>query len=256
MIRRLLCLLMIGWLAVPAVHAEEPQRLSECRTVEQVEAMLLYPDEDISPVAAEKGLIRYISQDTNREPGFCAAYWLGGEPGSEFDLTLEADPYKNPYLYYARNMCTRAVYSMALSCLGVDLTPGAMTALLEKRDISAPYDEVTGKLPEIERVQFPAFVFQNMYEAYQSDPDHYSPIYLYIRRPNETTHALLVVAQREDGRFIVVDPKYHEIDGEPVHVYTIRLNPPYRYIVASDFQLEQAQSTVLGCCQWRLIDEE
>lgn len=259
MARRLLCLLALICLLAPPARAEEPLPLPECQTVEQVRSLLLHPDDQAQPVAAERGKIRYISQDAKRDPGFCPEYWYGGEPGSDLDLTLEISlhkgHFKEPYTYYARNMCTRAVYSMALSYLGVDLTPGAMSALLEKRDIPMHYEEVTERLPEIEQMTFLKDVFHNMFEAYRAD-SCYSPVYVYIRKPNRSTHCLLVVAQREDGRYIVIDPRYHAIDGESVHVYTIALNKRGEKIVASDFRNELKDSVILRCCQWRLAETE
>lgn len=255
MTRRLLWLLAFCLLLALPAHAEESLSLPQCQTVEQVVALLRYPADGAQPVDAERGFIRYISQDTTKEPDFCMAYWLGGEPGGDLDLTLEVGRFKKPYDYYARNMCTRAVYSMALSYLGIDMTPGGMSAMLEKRDISAPYDEVTDLLPELEQVTFSTYVFQSMFEAYQSDAG-YSPVYLYIRRPDNSTHALLVVARHENGRYIVIDPKYHEVKGEPVHVYTIALDKTCRKIVNSDFRAEQAGSKILQYHQWRLIETE
>lgn len=249
----LLCLLapLCAWTA----RAEEALSLPACDTVEQVEALLLYPQADGQPVGVERGWVRYLPQDTLKDPDFCTDYWLGGEPGSELDLTLEEDLHHKPYPYYARNMCTRAVYSMALSYLGIDLTPGGMSAMTGNRVVNAPYDETTDLLPEIERVAYSDNVFQRMFEAYQSDPG-YSPVYLQFKRPNGTTHAVLVVAQREDGRYIVIDPKYREVNRESVRVYTIALNKDKQLIIASDFRSEQYSSRVLACCQWRLIDME
>ena len=257
--RRLLCLLVLLCLLAPSVHAEEALTLPACKTVEEVKALLLHPDEDGQPVSVERGKIRYIAQDSKYDPDFCPMYWYGGEPGSELDLTVEISKLKGhfnePYNYYARNMCTRAVYSMALSYLGIDLTPGAMSALLNKRDIDMPYDEITKLLPEIESVSFSYDVFINMLEAYQTDSS-YSPIYLYIRRPNNTTHCLLIVARQEDGRYIVVDPKYHDLRKESIKVYTISLNKYGQKIYASDFHNELKDCVVLRCCQWRLVESE
>lgn len=253
--RRLLGLLALLCLLTPLALAQEPPALPACTTIEEVEALLLYPDGEAQPVEAQRGLIRYISQDIARDPDFCPDYWYGGEPGSELDLTLDKGPYNKPYAYSARNMCTRAVYSMALSYLGVDLTPGAMSAMLEKRDITMPYDEITGLLPQIESVAFSQQVFDSMFEAYQADSS-YSPVYLYIRRQNGTNHCLLVVGQREDGHYIVVDPKYHDRQGENVHVYTIALNRTHQFIVTSDFHAEHFRSTITRCCQWRLTETE
>lgn len=259
MTRRLLGLLALLCLLAPLARAEQPPTLPACQTVEEVRELLLLPGEEAQPAAVERGKIRYIFQDSISDPDFFPDYWYGGEPGSELDLTVEISKLKGhfnePYTYYARNMCTRAVYSMALSYLGVDLTPGAMSALLGMRDISMPYDEVTDQLPQIERVDFPQPVFDSMFEAYQNDGS-YSPVYLYFRRANGTTHCLLVVARREDGRYIVVDPRYHTINGESVRVYTIALNTTRQFIVTSDFRSEHVESTIIRCCQWRLIEEE
>ena len=255
MLKRIFCLLALGCLlALPAL-AEDMPSLPECQTVEQVEALLLLPGEDALPVDVERGYVRFISQDPNKEPLFCLDYWLGGEPGSELDLTLEEGPGHRPYQYYTRNMCTRAVYSMALSYLGVDLTPGGMSAMTGNRTIDTPYDETTDLLPELERVTYDADAFQRMFEAYQSDAS-YSPVYLYFRRPNGSTHAVLVVARREDGRYIVVDPKYREVNREIVRVYTIALNRDNQFFIASDFRNEQYGSRLLACCQWRLVTPE
>lgn len=255
MIKRLLILAMALLTALP-VSAARALSLPECRTVEQVEAMLLYPGEDAQPVGVEAGRIRYVSQDTLKDPDFCAEYWYGGEPGGELDLTLETAPGGKAYAYYARNMCTRAVYSMALSYLGINLTPGGMSAMTGNRVVKAPYDETTGLLPELEKVSFSADVFRSMFEAYRSD-EGYSPVYLHFMRRNGTTHAVLVVAQDEEsGRYIVVDPKYREVDKQPVRVYTIALNRYGQLITASDFRSEQVGSRVIGCYQWRLTEEE
>lgn len=255
MLKRLLMLAVLPFVLALPLGVEAPDSLRECRTVAQVEAMVLYPGEENQPVGVEAGKIRYISQETYREPNFCAEYWYGGEPGSELDLTVEKAPGGRDYAFYARNMCTRAVYSMALSYLGVDLTPGAMSEMTGKRVVNAPYDETTKMLPELERVTFTTFIFQNMFESYMTD-ESYSPVYLRFERKNGSTHAVLVVAQQEDGRYIVVDPSYHEVDGEAVRVYTMILNRFGQMIVTSDFRGEQEGSRVLGCYQWRLVDPE
>lgn len=241
-------------LAMPAC-AEEIPSLPECQTVEQVEALLRLPGEDALPADVERGTVRYISQDTQKDPFFCADYWLGGEPGGELDLTLEEGSEHKPYQYYARNMCTRAVYSMALSYLGIDLTPGGMSAMTGNRIVNAPYDETTDMLPELERVTYTSDAFARMFEAYQSDTS-YSPVYLQFLRSNGSTHAVLVVARREDGRYIVIDPKYREVNREVVRVYTIALNRDHQFIFASDFRSEQYGSRLLTCCQWRLVETE
>ena len=251
---RLLCLLAVLCLLAAPAYAEEALTLPECTTVEQVEALVLYPDEG-QPVEVERGKIRYIAQNVGTDPDFCPEYWYGGPQGSELDLTLEKAPGNKNYAFYAGNMCTRAVYTMALSYLGVNITPGLMSAMAGRRVVYAPYDGTTNTLPQVERVSYNAFVFDNMFKAYMADSS-YSPIYLYIKKPNGVTHALLVVARQENGRYIVIDPSYHtKEDGDALRVYTIVLNSTAQMITGSDLHNEHVISYVQGLCQWHLIEE-
>ena len=248
---RLFCLLMAAcMLAAPACAAAKT--LPECTTVWQVERQIRYPD-DGQPVEAERGLVRYIAQNPTIDPDFCPEYWYGGDEGSDLDLTLEMAPGNRPYAFYAGNMCTRAVYSMALSYLGIDMTPGRMSAIMGKRVVNAPYDDITDKLPLLERVEYSAFVFEQMFENYMTDSS-YSPVYLHIRKPSGTLHALLVVGQQEDGRYIVIDPNYHtDTRGHAVRVYTIVLSTTGQMVSGSDFS-EQSHSRVINLCQWHLLE--
>ena len=123
MARRFLCLLMLMCLLALPAHAEETLSLPECVTIEQVQAMVLYPDEG-QPVDVEQGKIRYIAQNPDSDPEFCPEYWYGGAKDSRLDLTRAKGIGGGRYAFYAGNMCTRAVYSMALSYLGVNMTPG------------------------------------------------------------------------------------------------------------------------------------
>lgn len=254
--RRLLCGVVLACLLAAPARAEGALTLPECKTVRQVESLVLYPEEGQQPVDVERGKVRYIAQNPVGDPDFCPEYWYGGDQGSELDLTLEKASGNRTYAYYAGNMCTRAVYSMALSYLGINLTPGHMSAMTGKRVVGAPYDETTRMLPQLERVTYSTFVFQKMYNNYLTDSS-YSPVYLYIRKPGGTTHALLVAGQQEDGRYIVIDPSYHATaEGKPVRVYTIALTSTAQRISGSDFRTEQAGSIVKGLCQWHLIEGE
>ena len=252
--RRLLCLIVLACLLVAPARAEGALTLPECTTVKQVQALILYPEEGQQPVEVERGKVRYIAQNPVIDPDFCPEYWYGGDQGSELDLTLEKAPGNRTYAYYAGNMCTRAVYAMALSYLGINMSPGRMSALTGRRVVNAPYDEITEMLPQLERVSYSTFVFKRMYENYLTDSS-YSPVYLYIQKPGGTTHALLVVGQQEDGRYIVVDPNYHATaEGRAIRVYTIMLTSTAQRISGSDFRGEQAGSIVKGLCQWHLIE--
>ena len=254
--RKLLCWVALACLLASPACAEGMPTLPECTTVRQVESLVLYPEEGQQPVDVERGKVRYIAQNPTGDPDFCPEYWYGGDQGSDLDLTLEKAPGNRAYAFYAGNMCTRAVYSMALSYLGVNMTPGRMSAMTGKRVVNAPYDETTKMLPQVERVSYSTFVFDKMFNNYLTDSS-YSPVYLYIRKPTGTTHALLVVGRQENGRYIVIDPSYHATEeGEAVRVYTIVLSTTAQRISGSDFRSEQAGSIVKGLCQWHLIETE
>jgi len=243
-----------------ACLAEEAPALSACTTVEQVLSLMDFPTVDeagtVQPVGVRAGALRYISQEDGTDPLFCAAYWQGGKPGDELDLTLEEDAKHEPYAYSARTMCTRAVYSMILSYFGLDMTPGAMSALTGQRHLSEPYDEITALLPGLERGDTATRLFDTMWEHYLSAPQIYSPVYLYIRKPNGKTHALLVVsATGNPSEYIVVDSAYHELDGVSAPVYTIVLNKNRSEILHAAFYRELAGSRVKWSYQWEKASE-
>lgn len=248
----ILCLLLY---APPALGAAS---LRTCTSRQELEAWIDFglEDEDDgipSPKAVQAGRIRHIAQDDIHDPSFIGFYWMGGEIGSALDLTQRTDALGEPYRYACTNMCTRAVYAMALSYLGVDCAPGAMSALLAKRSLDEPYDQVTALLPNIERVTFKQYIFDQMYEKYETD-ETYSPVYLYCRKPNGATHALLLVARTEKNNgFWAVDPAGHRVRGEVVHIFRIRLNPVKRTILHASFP-EYEDCTVVGFCQWRRTD--
>lgn len=75
-----------------------------------------------------------------------------------------------------------------------------MSLLLGSRDLPEPYDEVTALLSGVERVSFKANAFERMFEQYVADSS-FSPVYIYLRKPNDRYHALLVVARTAEGRY-------------------------------------------------------
>lgn len=259
--RALMALLTALCLLCACAGAEEDMVLHRCTSVAQVLACLDIPamgeDGTVQPLGVRKGALRYISQGDGEDPLFCAAYWQGGDPGDALDLTLKMDAHRKPYRYYARNMCTRAVYSMILSYFGEDLTPGGMSALMGQRDLDEPYDEVTALLPGMKRVDTPTHRFDLMWEAYQREPERYSPIYLYVRKPNGANHAMLVVAATgRPSEFIVVDPAYHVLDGQSIPVFLIALNKNRKEIIHSTFYRELAGSKVKWFYQWEQTKED
>ena len=128
-IRGLLILALI-WALIGAAGAEEtlPTSIREAQSAEEANALLIQSDtgERLNVVS---GQVRLIVQ-TRRDDMFCADYWRSGEEKGEFDLTAKENRYGAPYAYYIGTMCTRAVYSMALSYLGVDMTPVDMSGAI------------------------------------------------------------------------------------------------------------------------------
>ncbi len=247
----LLLILLLPLWALCEASAEPPATLPAATSVEDAEAFLLLPTED-ALADVQRGHIRYIGQNAETDEYFRAAYWQGDEPGSPLDLTL-TERYGAVFPFHAMNMCSRAIYSMALSYLGVDLTPGGMSALMGQRDLPEPYDGVSA-LVGVERLSWPEFSFNEMMENYLTDPD-YSPVYLYIRRPDGTAHALLVIATiPEKSRYIVLDCNPPRMDWQRRRVYFISLNRYRTAVINSAFYEALAGSEVLQVHQWRLTE--
>lgn len=255
--RKLALLLMIIMLLPSLVLSEEaeteaPLTLPAAASAEEVKQFLLLPPK-YSTNSVKRGYIRYISQNEERDDAFRKRYWLGGEEGSLLDLTLK-ERRGVKFAYHAGVMCSRAVYSMALSYLGVDVTPGDMSAMMNTRNLDEPYDIITWKLG-LERVTAEEDAFNTLYENYVTD-DSYSPVYLYFRRPNGTCHSVLVVAREPDtGRFLVVDSNAMRTGGKLYRVYFISLNKARTKIINSTFREMLVGSEVLQVHQWRLLED-
>ena len=118
--RWLLLLLLLA--AIPAWAEEAPPALTSIREASSLEEALpfLILAQDGTPAEVQRGYIRYVSQDQARDEAFCKSYWLGGEEGTELDLTMERNRYGHAYTFHSGVMCTRAAYSMALSYLGIE----------------------------------------------------------------------------------------------------------------------------------------
>ena len=251
--RRLALLILI--LLLPALvmceETQAPQRLPDAATAQEVEQFLLLPPK-YSTNSVDKGYIRYISQNEETDDAFRKRYWVGGKEGSELDLTL-TERYGVKYAFHAGNMCSRAVYSMALSYLGIDMTPGNMSAMMNSRNLDEPYDMISWKLG-LQRISSREVRFNDMFDNYVND-DSYSPIYLYFRRPNGTYHTVLVVAREPDtGRFLVVDANAPRTGGKLYRVYFISLDKSRSKIINSTFRNALVGSEVLQVYQWHLLD--
>lgn len=252
--RRFLLWFILLMLPLAALGEESalPASMREATSAEEVEALLLMPGK-FTLAGVEKGKVRYIGQNEETDDMFRTGYWLGGEKGSVLDLTL-TERYGVKFPFHAGVMCSRAVYSMAVSCLGVDLTPGDMSRMMNSRNLDQPYDIISWK-SGLERVTHKANVFNTMFEDYLSD-ERYSPIYLYFERPNGTTHAVLVVARDPDtGRFLVVDSNPIHSGGKTYRVYFISLNKQRTEIINSTFNRQLKGSRVLQVYQWYLLEE-
>ncbi len=255
--RRLIACLMLLMLLPCFVLGEDtetdlPRTIRDATSIEEVEEFLLMPGK-YNLAEVKRGYVRYIGQNEEKDEAFRTGYWLGGEQGSMLDLTLkERRGVKFPF--YAGNMCSRAVYSMALSYLGVDLTPGDMSRLMDRRNLDEPYDIISWKVG-VERVPASKDAFNTMMENYFTD-ESYSPVYLYFRRPNGSTHAVLVVATiPEKGRYLVVDVNPPQSRGKLYRVYFISLNKRRDQIINSTFREYLAGSTVLQLHQWQLLEK-
>ena len=241
--RRLLALLMLICLCVP-VLAEE-LTLTTAHTVEDVNSFIDLPDSEAIPVA-QAGRIRFVSLNA-RDAAFHKDLWAD----ETCDLTVKGS-YRADY----RNMHDRAAYSMALSYLGVDVSPVMMSQLAGSRDVSAPFDGVTARIPGVERVEYKAHLFDSAVENYLNDPS-YSPVMVKVRRPEGSLHTVLVVGYiPATGGFIICDPAAPAQDGVNLHAYKMAWHVVRQVVLASDFWDMFYGSTVEQVYQWRLVDAE
>lgn len=241
--RRLFSLLLILCLLAPAALAENVT-LPACSTVEDITAFVDLPEGDAlaAPVA---GRIRFVSTNLNA-PFFCREMWAD----DTYDLTE-----KGSYRADCRHMTDRAVYCMALSYLGVDMTPAMMSSIAGARDVSAPYDEITATLENVERVEVNAYVFDTMVENYLTDSS-YSPVFVKVRRPDGVLHTVMIVGYiPSTGGFIICDPAAPARDGQFYHTYKMAWHVMRQTVLASEFWDLFYASKVQAVYQWRLVTE-
>ena len=153
-------------------------------------------------------------------------------------------------------MHNRAVYCMALSYLGVDVTPAMMSELAGSRDVTAPYDAVTSQLGvKLERVAPKAYVFDTMVENYLTD-DSYSPVMCTFRTKAGQLYTVLIVAYiPSTGGFIICDAAAPRLDGEYLHSYKMAWHVVRRFVLSSAFYDKFYESEVMALYQWRLVEE-
>ncbi|MBQ8554784.1 MAG: hypothetical protein IJ438_02815 [Clostridia bacterium] len=241
--KRILILLLALCLLPITACAES---LLTADTVEEVGQFVLLPEGDQLP-AVEAGKVRYISLTNKAGRYFVESAWRN----DSYDLTTKTGGYKAD----CANMHTRAVYCMALSYLGIDVTPVMMSELSSSRDITAPFDGVTARLGNVERVKPKAYVFDTMVENYLNDPS-YSPVFVQFRKPNGAMHTVLVVGYiPETGGFIIADPAAPKLDGETLHVYKMAFHVMRQTVLHSAFYDAFYASQVQDVYQWHLIEE-
>ena len=134
-----------------------------------------YDSSESLPV--EAGKIRYVSQNI-RDPFFVKEYWFS--KGHDLRET-------------ARVMCTRAVFSMALSYLGIDCTPVKMSDMLMAETIFYTYDDVCEMLGGVERKEGD---LETLWAEYGQGKA--SPVMLHFNYTYEGydgMHALLLIAR-------------------------------------------------------------
>jgi len=245
--RRIISLLLALCCLLPlAAQAEEPLTLLNADTVEEVNQLVLLPQGDELP-APEAGKIRYISLNTT-DAAFRRSAWAN----DRYDLTTKAGGYKADM----RNMHNRAVYCMALSYLGVDVTPVMMSELAGSRDVTAPYDAVTTQLGvKLERVEPKSYVFDTMVENYLTDPS-YSPVMCTFRTKAGDIYTVLIVAYiPSTGGFIICDAAAPRLDGQTLHAYKMAWHIVRRFVLSSAFYDKFYESEVIALYQWRLVEE-
>jgi len=128
-------------------------------------------------LSVEPGKIRYVAQNP-KDSLFVKEYWLS----KGHDLREKAN-----------QKCTRAAFSMALSWLGIDCTPVAMSDLLRSEELFYTYDQVCEALGNVTRVEGN---LETLWAAYQAGEG--SPVLLHFVYSGGGMHAVLLVARDEE----------------------------------------------------------
>ena len=126
-------------------------------------------------ISVREGKIRFVAQNP-KDSTFVTEYWLS----KKYDLRESAS-----------RKCSRAVFSMALSYLGIDCTPVRMSEMVWGEDIFYNFDPVCKKLGNVERRSGD---LETLWEKYEAGDG--SPILLhFIYEGGEGMHALLLVSR-------------------------------------------------------------
>lgn len=190
-----------------------------------------------------QGRIRRVAQNRN-DSGFTRDYW----ENKKYNFVYGGDQLSN-------SMCTRANYSMALSYLGISITPVEMSTISGSKQVdhnpAAPYDDLTRYLAEQNGVAITRVTgeLDELFENYASDSS-YSPIYVRMRKKDGNPHVFLVVG-RDDDYYYVVDSSSR--NGSFVHA--IRVNEEGDRILkdrGANCWEKYYNAKITYCHQWKL----
>ncbi len=165
------------------VYVREKDPL-ECADYEKVHEMILNGDEPV-----EAGKIRLVTQMTT-DRCYVRALWKG----KIYDLTEKST-----------KMCTRAVFSMAVSFLGIDCSPVRMSDISKNTDLFYTYEELAEKLGGICRKEG---TVEELWELYEEGLG--SPVCIHFSYPGEGMHAMLLIARdsRNPEMYYAVNPSF------------------------------------------------
>ena len=184
-------------------------------------------------IPAEKGKIRYIAQDPE-DSRFVKEYWLS----YSFDLRETAN-----------QKCSRAVFSMALSWMGIDCTPVDMSDMLRARELDYTYDAVCRKMGTVTRVKGDLETLWAEYQAGRA-----SPVLLHFKY-GDAMHAVLLAARDEQNPEIF----YAVTTGQRVNTSAfpggMYRDPVLPLIIEEGKDGQRIQSPLLGRYHKGIIDQ-
>lgn len=208
-----------------------------------VEEALSIVDSSRTAIDVTAGRVRRVAQNRS-DKAFTRSYW----ESKKYNFVYGGEQLSN-------SMCTRAAYSMALSYLGVSVTPVEMSQISGSKQVdhdpAAPYDAITAYLAKQNGVQLTRIKgeLSELFENYASDSS-YSPVYVRMRKKDGNPHAFIVVG-RDDTYYYAVDSSAR--DGQFVHA--IRVNDTEDLILkdrgASCWE-KYYNAKITYCHQWKL----
>ena len=243
--RRLICLLLLCCLLPTCALAATPLSLMNADTVDEIERFMLYPRASLDPEVVA-GKIRYISCNA-KDGAFRTDYWQN----EQFDLVTKQRIGTATIPTNYTTMLDMAVYCMAMSYLGVDVTPVEMCQLAGTVELCQPYDRVTARLDGVKRVSYTTCEFDTMVNNYLTRSD-FSPVFLHIRRPDGMMYSVLIVGYiPSTGGFIIVDP----LAPGAQRVYKMAFHVMRKAVLHSAFYNTFYESEILNVYQWRLVNK-